>query len=71
VVCVLGLSHESGNGTTNPHFNLKNSSRAQFQALQQAERCFKEQEVRAKENDASTRQVTIVTLSLSQQFNYY
>jgi len=61
VVCVLGLSQESGNETTNPHLNFENSPRAQFQALQQT--------VRAKENDASTRQViyyrdtiTIVTV---------
>ena len=50
VVCnmceVLGLS-ESGNKSTNPHFNNENSPRTQFQALQQA--------VRAKENGALTR----------------
>ena len=49
VVCVLGLSHKSGNETTNPHFNLENSPKAQFQALQQM--------VGAKENNASMRQV--------------
>jgi len=48
MVCVLGLSHESGNETTNLYFHFKNSPTAQFQALQQA----------AKENDASTREVT-------------
>jgi len=41
---VLGLSQESGNETTNLHFYLKNSLRAQFQAVQQA--------FRAKGNDA-------------------
>jgi len=44
---VLSLS-KSGNELTNPHFNHENSPRAQLQALQQ--------EVRAKENNASMRQ---------------
>ena len=49
MVCVLGLSHKPGSESTNPHFNLENSPRAQFQALQQV--------VRAKQNNALMRQV--------------
>jgi len=65
VVLVLGLLHETGNESTNPHFNLENSPRAQFQALQQKvrarERCFNE----------TTNLLTIVILLLSRQFDHY
>jgi len=54
---------DSGTETTNLHSHLKNNSRAQFQALQQA--------VRAKGNNASMRQVTIMILLLSRQFDHY
>jgi len=43
--------------TTNLRSHHENSARALFQALQQT--------VKAKENDASMRQVTIMMLSLS------
>jgi len=52
---------ESGTGTTNLYFHVENSPRAQFQAHWQA--------MRAEENNASMRQVTILILSLSQQFD--